>query len=208
MNCRLVENADRIHASEMAAQRLRSNLGLIRMDPVSWVKEAVRSPEALISLKGRKWQVRLQDYVITIQDGTYSIENGFRDRKQQGTVEPLEMPFAICSLQDFSLVNQADPFCFTACTDQECSLICPMEKVPDNTLEHSGPWRCFRVRQTMDLDLVDNFARLTRLLVSCGIGVFSTSTFNTDYVFVPEIQWEKAQRILTENRFLQKGDQA
>lgn len=41
MTNRLLENADRIHASEMAAQRLRANLELVRMDPVTWVREAV-----------------------------------------------------------------------------------------------------------------------------------------------------------------------
>jgi len=71
------------------------------------------------------------------------------------------MPFAICSLKDLSRVDPTQPFCFTACTDQEHSLICPQDRIPDNVLEHSGPWRCFRVRQTMDLDLVDNFAKMT-----------------------------------------------
>ncbi|WP_352230787.1 DUF3781 domain-containing protein, partial [Faecalibaculum rodentium] len=46
MTNRLLENADRIHASEMAAQRLRANLELVRMDPVTWVREAVLDPGA------------------------------------------------------------------------------------------------------------------------------------------------------------------
>ena len=48
MTNRLLENADRIHASEMAAQRLRANLELVRMDPVTWVREAVLDPGCLL----------------------------------------------------------------------------------------------------------------------------------------------------------------
>lgn len=207
MTNRLLENADRIHASEMAAQRLRANLELVRMDPVTWVREAVLDPGAEITLKGRKWHVHWQDTLITIRDGTFAIDTGQKKRSRHGTVEPLKMPFAICSLKDFSRVDPTQPFCFTACTDQEHSLICPQDRIPDNALEHSGPWRCFRVRQTMDLDLVDNFAKMTRLLVGNGIGVFSTSTFNTDYVFVPENQWDKARAMLEQHHFL-PGDPA
>lgn len=105
MTNRLLENADRIHASEMAAQRLRANLELVRMDPVTWVREAVLDPGAEITLKGRKWHVHWQDTLITIHDGTFAIDTGQKNRSRHGTVEPLKMPFAICSLKDFSRVD-------------------------------------------------------------------------------------------------------
>lgn len=176
MSSRLVEHADAIHASEMAAQRLRTNLSLIRMDPVEWVKDAVRNPDSRISLQGRKWQVSLGNATIIIRDGTFGIENGILQKEQSISVEPLEIPFAIC-------------------------------KLPENSLEHSGPWRCFRVAQPMNLELVDHFAGLTRLLVSNRIGVFSASTFLTDYVFVPDSQWDQAREILRSHRFLGSPDQ-
>ena len=192
MSSRLVEHADAIHASEMAAQRLRTNLSLIRMDPVEWVKDAVRNPDSRISLQGRKWQVSLGNATIIIRDGTFAIENGILQKEQSISVEPLEIPFAICKLPDFSGISVPEPFFFTACTDTECSLICPWDRLPENSLEHSGPWRCFRVAQPMNLELVDHFAGLTRLLVSNRIGVFSASTFLTEYVFVPDSQWDQA----------------
>ncbi|WP_356912833.1 hypothetical protein [Faecalibaculum rodentium] len=37
--------------------------------------------------------------------------------------------------------------------------------------------------------------------------MFSTSTFNTDYVFVPENQWDKARAMLEQHHFL-PGDPA
>lgn len=177
MSSRLVEHADAIHASEMAAQRLRTNLSLIRMDPVEWVKDAVRNPDSRISLQGRKWQVSLGNATIIIRDGTFAIENGILQKEQSISVEPLEIPFAICKLPDFSGISVPEPFFFTACTDTECSLICPWDRLPENSLEHSGPWRCFRVAQPMNLELVDHFAGLTRLLVSNRIGVFLRPRF-------------------------------
>lgn len=207
MSSRLVEHADAIHASEMAAQRLRTNLSLIRMDPVEWVKDAVRNPDSRISLQGRKWQVSLGNATIIIRDGTFAIENGILQKEQSISVEPLEIPFAICKLPDFPGISVPEPFFFTACTDTECSLICPWDRLPENSLEHSGPWRCFRVAQPMNLELVDHFAGLTRLLVSNRIGVFSASTFLTDYVFVPDSQWDQAREILRSHRFLGSPDQ-
>lgn len=113
-------------------------------------------------------------------------------------IEPLTPRFSICKVKDFSSVDREVPFCFTGATDDENSLVCPEEFVPENTTIEDQGWRGFRVSGQLDFNLIGILAHISGVLADAGISLFAVSTFNTDYIFVKEESFEKALNLLTD----------
>ena len=88
------------------------------------------------------------------------------------------------------------PFCFTGTTDEENSLVCPEVLVPDYTSERDDGWKGFRIIGQLDFSLIGILARISGILASNGIGIFAVSTFNTDYIFTKEENFDKALEVL------------
>ncbi|HAT56090.1 MAG TPA: ACT domain-containing protein [Veillonellaceae bacterium] len=111
-------------------------------------------------------------------------------------IEKLKGEFSICSLSDFSEADLSRPFCFAARTDQEYSLVCPSDRVPEHTKKESRGWRAFRVQGTMELSLIGILAGISSILASEGINIFVVSTYDTDYILVKEDRTDKAAAAL------------
>lgn len=111
-------------------------------------------------------------------------------------IQPLEEDFSVCKVAEFdqSLMNL--PFCFTARTDQELSLVCPTVYVPDNCIEREDGWKAFRVVGILDFSLIGILSKISTILAEHKIGIFAISTFNTDYILVKESNWEAAKEAL------------
>ena len=107
-------------------------------------------------------------------------------------LEPLDVRFSVCKVADYSGIDTEKPYCFIGCTDEEKSLVCPINDVPDNATERDDGWRCFRICGKLDFSLIGILAHITKILASNQIGVFAISTFNTDYVLTKEDNFEKA----------------
>ena len=76
-------------------------------------------------------------------------------------------------------------------TPDEVSVICPAAQAPpDATVER--PWRCFRVDGPVNLALTGILASLVVPLADARVNVFAFSTFDTDYVLVPEVRLSEA----------------
>ena len=88
------------------------------------------------------------------------------------------------------------PFCFTGKTDEENSLVCPEEMVPDHTSDRDDGWKGVRITGQLDFSLIGILARIAEILASNGIGIFAVSTFNTDYIFTKEENFKKAMDAL------------
>lgn len=104
--------------------------------------------------------------------------------------------FSVCKLRDFSQVDISQDFCFIGKTDQENSLVCPTDKVPESTLEREDGWQAFRIEGVLDFSLVGILSKISSLLADQGISIFALSTFNTDYILVKKEQFKQAMRIL------------
>ncbi len=74
----LLENIDKLHTTEMGADRIVKNLGLDTQDPVSWCKEKTNSDDAIIERKGKNWYVYVDNAVITINAYSYTIITAHR----------------------------------------------------------------------------------------------------------------------------------
>lgn len=79
----------------------------------------------------------------------------------------------------------AAPWWTVTRTDDELSIVCGAQYVPSGVRQQGG-WRMLRVRGPLDFTLVGILSRITAPLAAAGIGVFAISTFDTDYLLVPD----------------------
>ena len=107
------------------------------------------------------------------------------------TLEKLDHEFSICKTEDFSGIKPEGEFTFIAKTDDEISVVCKTQDVPENTVARNDGWSCFRIAQALDFSLVG-------ILAQANSGVFAVSTYNTDYIFVKSENSKKAARLLSE----------
>lgn len=113
-------------------------------------------------------------------------------------IKRIDYNFTVCKVKDFSLVDLTDEFCFIGKTDEENSLVCITEKVPENCVERDDHWKGFRIQGVLDFSLIGILSRISALLADNNIGIFAVSTYNTDYIFTKEENYEKALRVLQE----------
>ena len=114
------------------------------------------------------------------------------------TIEILQTDFSVCKVSDYGEVDAAQPFVFTGCTDEEKSLVCPAELVPENTTDRDDHWKAFRICGVLDFSLIGILAGIASVLASERIGIFAISTYNTDYILTKEENFEKAIQALKE----------
>lgn len=108
----------------------------------------------------------------------------------------IDREFSVCKVSDFSEIDTGLPYIFTGSTDEERSLVCPTELVPDNTIERNDGWRAFRIEGVLDFSLVGILSKISACLAANNIGIFAISTFNTDYILTKTENFEKAIKAL------------
>lgn len=111
-------------------------------------------------------------------------------------IEPLEIAFSVCKVEDYSGIDIGQPFVFTGTTDQEKSLVCPTELVPANTTHRDDGWRAFRIVGELDFSLIGILAGISQILAQNKIGIFAVSTYNTDYILTKEENFDRAVALL------------
>ena len=116
-------------------------------------------------------------------------------------LEALPHRFTVCKIADPAAIDFSDAFCFVGKTDRELSLVCRTEVAPEQTISREDGWRGFRVGGTLDFSLVGILSKITGILAENRIGLFAVSTFDTDYLFVKEAQFERALRVLAERGY-------
>ena len=80
MNNELLCNLDRIHTTDLGAERVRKNLKLDTPDVIAWCRQSILSAEEIFR-KGKNWYVRSDNCVITINAHSYTIITANRERK-------------------------------------------------------------------------------------------------------------------------------
>ena len=111
-------------------------------------------------------------------------------------IKAIDGDFSVCKVKDYSKVNLDAEFCFTGKTDEEKSLVCLTEDVPDNTIEREDGWKAFRIEGILDFSLIGILSQISALLTENEIGIFAISTYNTDYILVKEKNYLKAKELL------------
>lgn len=110
----------------------------------------------------------------------------------------IEAGFSVCKIKDISGVDFKQEFCFVGKTDEELSLVCSTETVPDNVLERDDGWKAFRIQGVLDFSLIGILSKISTILAENKIGIFAVSTFNTDYILTKSENYEKALEVLVQ----------
>lgn len=111
-------------------------------------------------------------------------------------IKIINQSFTVCKIKDISYVDFSDEFCFLGKTDEEISLVCRSEKTPENTVEKEDGWKSFRIEGVLDFSLIGILSEISKILADNKIGIFAVSTYNTDYIFVKESNFNKGIKLL------------
>lgn len=104
----------------------------------------------------------------------------------------IDAPFAVCKISDISMVDFTDKFCFLGKTDEEISLVCAEDKIPENVTDCEKGWRAFRIEGVLDFSLIGILSGIASCLAENKIGIFAVSTYNTDYILTKAENYDKA----------------
>jgi hypothetical protein len=114
--------------------------------------------------------------------------------RHQLSIAAVEGTFAVCKLGSRAGVQpwmQAGPIFSITRTPDELSVVCRQDAVPEE-VEHEAGWRCICVAGVVPFSAVGVLASLTAPLAAERISVFAVSTFNTDYLFVKNQDYDRA----------------
>ena len=111
-------------------------------------------------------------------------------------IRKIDMDFSICKVKEIRNADFTGDFYFIGKTDEEVSLVCLTEKVPDDVLEREDGWKAFRIQGVLDFSLIGILAPIAKILAENNIGIFVISTYNTDYILVKKENYESAMRLL------------
>lgn len=117
-------------------------------------------------------------------------------------IKKINYDFSICKVENYSFIDLSEEFCFIGKTDEENSLVCPINKVPSNVVERDDGWKAFRIQGILDFSLIGILSKITGLLAENKIGIFAISTFNTDYILTKKENYQKAIEILSEAGYI------
>lgn len=82
-------------------------------------------------------------------------------------------------------------------TDEELSVVAPQE-IDLGPGEREPGWSCLRIAGKLDFALVGVIAEVSRVLADAGVGIFTLSTYNTDYILVKSVDISTAVRALSD----------
>lgn len=116
-------------------------------------------------------------------------------------IKIINQEFSVCKVKDLSQVDYSDEFCFIGKTDEELSLVCSTNLVPNNAIECDDGWRAFRIQGILDFSLIGILSKITTILAENEIGIFAISTYNTDYILVKKDKLKKAIEVLQHNGY-------
>ena len=98
----------------------------------------------------------------------------------------LEQSFTVCQLDRIADVDLSASFTFLARTDEEISLVCPIDHCPSCAKNRQDGWKCLRVAGVLDFSLIGILARIADCLAKARVPLFAVSTYNTDYILFRE----------------------
>lgn len=111
-------------------------------------------------------------------------------------LKKLPYNLTVSKTQSISDIDLSSDFFFIGMTDEELSLVCRTEDVPEKTVERDDGWRGFRIEGVLDFSLVGILSKLSTILAENGIGIFAVSTYNTDYILVKAGNFERAMAVM------------
>jgi len=111
----------------------------------------------------------------------------------------LQGRYAVAWLPPGSHPDWVPPDGFTAVTrtSTETSVVCPEDAVPEDVKAQKG-WRILGLVGPFDFALVGVLASVINPLAAARVPIFAISTFETDYILIPEEHFARALTVLQE----------
>ena len=81
-------------------------------------------------------------------------------------------------------------------TQDEVSVICRSDRIPPGATVET-PWRCLRVAGPLDMALTGVLASLVGPLADARVNIIAFSTYDTDYLLIPQVRLSEAVDTLT-----------
>jgi len=119
-------------------------------------------------------------------------------------IQRLKYDFTVCKIDSVERADFARDFVFLAKTDDEISLVCESSSVPSNAIAAEAGWKALKISGILDFGMIGVIARIANILAQAGISVFVVSTYNTDYIFIKAINFDKGVQTLVGNGYVLK----
>jgi hypothetical protein len=136
------------------------------------------------------------EFVIEDVDGRWVAFGLKQTNAPELTLLALPGAFTVCKPR--AALWQDKPFHFLSRTDGERSLVCPTADAPQDCEAREDGWRGMRVAGVLDFSLIGILARLASALAAAGVSLFAVSTYDTDYLFVKDADYDRASYALRE----------
>ena len=69
----LIDNIDRLHTTEMGAERIKRNLGQPGIDVVAYCKKKILDKNCKIYKRGKNWYCEIDNITITVNANSFTI---------------------------------------------------------------------------------------------------------------------------------------
>ncbi|KAH8120044.1 ACT domain-containing protein [Phellopilus nigrolimitatus] len=109
---------------------------------------------------------------------------------------PIDEPIPDNLLNLLTKNTTQDSFISISRTSEEVSIVAHASSSPALNVPR---WRCIKIKGPMDFGLTGIMCDFTTPLKHAGISVFALSTWNTDYILVPETKVNDAVNVLKED---------
>lgn len=119
-------------------------------------------------------------------------------RSKKMEIKKYSYDFTVCKVKNLEKVDMSQEFCFIGKTDEELSVVCLTEFVPEKTMEREDGWKAFRIQGVLDFSLIGILSKISTILAENKIGIFAISTYNTDYILTKADKYETALKVLEE----------
>ena len=107
-------------------------------------------------------------------------------------LKTIEQRLSVCKVPDIADIDLSADIFFIGKTEEELSLVCKTEDVPESAIARDDGWRGFRVQGVLDFSLIGILSKLSAILAKQNISIFAVSTYNTDYILVKEENFDRA----------------
>lgn len=83
--CELLLNLEKLHTTELGAERIKRNLSLNSEDIITWCKEKIQKNDATLEENGKNYYVSIDGYVITVNKHSYTIITAHKRKSKRNS---------------------------------------------------------------------------------------------------------------------------
>ena len=119
-------------------------------------------------------------------------------------LQKLNQDFTVCKIDNIDKVDFTREFVFLSKTDDEISLVCESTSVPSTVIASEADWKALKISGILDFEMLGVISKISSILAEESISIFVVSTYNTDYILVKTVNFDKCVQTLVCNGYIIK----